>query len=511
MVWVRIYDHTPEHSTQPNNTYAHPNAEFVIERMIEKGIALFFAGSLMAMVIYHVILFLLYRQGKEYIYLALLCAGILLRTLTLNANGIPLQYLFPQLSFEVFKKIEYFSVYGLMAILPLYFRSLFPEEFPQRFLKIFTAFGITFSLITLVTRFQFYYSILNICHLVYVVELCVIAVVLYRAMKVKRPEASITLFGLGASAPLVFIEIFANSGFFDQQLSFLLELAVLTFLVFQAFILAKRNAKAYFLAEMNKVDLEKAIASKTIELSESNVLKNMLLSVMSHDVKSPLNSIKGVLTLMNSDYLKPEEMKPVTLQLEQQVQNTSMLVDNILHWCASQSRTIAINKTKLRLRPLVDECFSLFTFQARNKNISLVNEVAGGIFIIADENIMKLVLRNLISNALKFSNEGGFIKASHQQQNSQNCIVIEDNGIGIEKEKLSTLFDIDKNVSSIGTKQELGTGLGLSLCKKFLQAMGSEIVVESSPRYGSKFFIQVANFIPDANFTSIMYIESKVA
>ncbi|HYC84015.1 MAG TPA: 7TM diverse intracellular signaling domain-containing protein, partial [Chryseosolibacter sp.] len=88
--------------------------------MIETGIAIFFAGSLMAMTVYHVILFLLYRRRQEYIYLALLCAGIMLRSLTLNSNGIPLQSVFPLLGFEAFKTIEYFCVYGLMAVFPLY-------------------------------------------------------------------------------------------------------------------------------------------------------------------------------------------------------------------------------------------------------------------------------------------------------------------------------------------------------------------------------------------------------
>jgi signal transduction histidine kinase len=479
--------------------------------MIEKGIAIFFAGSLMAMVVYHVILFLLYRQAKEYIYLALLCAGVMARSLTLNANEIPLESILPFFDFEFFKKVEYFSVYGLMAIFPLYFSSVFPREFPVQALKLFTFLGILFSLVTLFTRFEFYHSILNICHLIYLTEIAVVTLVLFKAVANKRQEAFITVMAMGFAAPMIVIEILGNSGFISQSLPFLLELSLLVFLLFQAFILAKRNAKAYYISELTKADLEKVISSKTFELTESNKLKNTLLSIMSHDVKSPLNSIKGFLTLINSDYLKPEEVKPVTLQLEEQVHHTSMLLENILHWSASHNRTITIHKSKVHVRPLVDECFSLFTFQARNKKIQLFNNIAGGFYVVADENIIKLVLRNLISNALKFSHEGGHIKANFHQTGANSFIVIEDNGIGIDKEKLSSLFDIDKNVSSIGTRQEVGTGLGLSLCKKFLQAMGSEIIVQSTPRSGSKFFIQIPNSRQLGNTNTVMYVETKVA
>ena len=479
--------------------------------MIEKGIAIFFAGSLMAMGIYHFILFLLFRQGKEYLYLALLCTCIMLRTVTLSRNGLLLQYLVPDVSFEHLKKIEYTMVFAMIAFMPLYFNSILPKHFPKKLLSFFVVASIFFCALPMITEVNVYHQFLTAAHIIFGIEIIVIMYVIVRGARHKMQEAKITLIAMAVAAPIILYEIMSNSGLVPKAFTFMLEGAVLLFLTFQAYILARRNANAYELAKINSAGLERAIKAKTDELIESNRLKNTLLSIMSHDVKSPLNSIRGVLELMNSGLLKPEDFKQVTQQLEEQVNKTNTLVENILHWSASQERNIQVTRQQFYLKTLVDECLNLFALPATQKKVSTINLVNDTVMIHADQNILRMVIRNLVSNALKFSNEGGYIKVTFHSINGNNFITVEDNGTGINREKIEHLFDIDKNISSIGTKDEVGTGLGLSLCKKYLEAMGADIYVKSEPGHGSQFIIDLKKTNQFIGRNEYPFLKSKVA
>lgn len=479
--------------------------------MIEKGIAIFFAGSLMAMGIYHFILFLLFRQGKEYLYLALLCTCIMLRTITLTRNGLLLQYLLPDLSFEHFKKIEYTMVFAMIAFMPLYFNSILPKHFPKKLLSFFVVASVFFCALPLISEVNIYHQFLAAAHIIFGIEIIVIMYVIVRGARHKTQEAKITLIAMAVAAPIILYEIMSNSGLVPKAFTFMLEGAVLLFLTFQAYILARRNANAYDLAKINSAGLERAIKAKTDELIESNRLKNTLLSIMSHDVKSPLNSIRGVLELMNSGLLKPEDFKLVTQQLEEQVNKTNTLVENILHWSASQERNIQVTRQQFYLKTLVDECLNLFALPAKQKKVSTINLVSDAVMIHADQNILRMVIRNLVSNALKFSNSDGYIKVTFHSVNDNNFITVEDNGTGINREKIEHLFDIDKNISSIGTKDEVGTGLGLSLCKKYLEAMGADIYVKSEPGQGSQFIIDLKKTNQFIGRNEYPFLKSNVA
>jgi signal transduction histidine kinase len=459
---------------------------------LNTGIAIFFAGSLMAMIIHHIILFTLYRKGKEYLYLASLCTCIMMRALSMDRNSVLLKHVFQGIDHKYFTIVEYFCVYLLMGVFPLYIQSLFPKEFPKNISRVFLCIAVIFSTITLFTPQSFYISLLSASHIIFVFEFLVVGFVLFKAFKNKKPEANVTLIAILIVFPIILNEILINSNIIPAQpFKSLLELALLIFLLFQTYILAKRNSKAYYISELLNVGLEKAINEKTQELTTSNQLKDTLLAIISHDVKSPLNALKGTLNLLNSNSLNANEITNITLQLEDQVQNTCILVDNILHWSASQNRALKIDKKQTNITPLIKECFQLFSYQASKKNIRLINEVDHNLFVLADPNIIRLVLRNLVSNALKFSNENSSINISCYDSQRNAYLVIKDQGIGMDKTSIENLFNLDKNVIRTGTKQELGTGLGLSLCKKFLEAMDSDISVESSHGKGTKFTIEL--------------------
>jgi signal transduction histidine kinase len=167
-----------------------------------------------------------------------------------------------------------------------------------------------------------------------------------------------------------------------------------------------------------------------------------------------------------------------------------LMVENILQWSSTQNTEVKIQKQLVAMRPLVDESLKLFAFQAQHKKIHLLN-LSPELYVLADVNVLKLVLRNLVSNAIKFSNEGGRILVNARVSENATHLTVSDNGIGMEPSVLRNLFNVDKRGSRLGTRQEIGTGLGLSLCKKFLNAMGSEIEVESSSKTGTRFTIDL--------------------
>ncbi len=171
--------------------------------------------------------------------------------------------------------------------------------------------------------------------------------------------------------------------------------------------------------------------------------------------------------------------------------NTHKLLDNLLIWALSQQGKIDFNPERINLHLLADETSDLLMQSTKNKSIKLLNQIPESIFIDADKDMLSTIIRNLISNAVKFTSRGGeiTIKAENKQQFTE--ITVKDNGIGISKKTQSKLFDISENTSTEGTDNEEGTGLGLILCKEFTEKHGGKIWVESEIGKGSSFSFTV--------------------
>lgn len=260
-------------------------------------------------------------------------------------------------------------------------------------------------------------------------------------------------------------------------------MAIIALLAFRSYYL-KRNANRILTRQ--KAEVETAHA----ELAKSDSIKNRLLSIISHDVRGPLNSLKGTLYLFNNNALSQTELKNVTQQLGDQVSQLSNFLENLLRWTRGQMSDIKPSPKNIDVTELVNETITLLSFQAQSKNIEVRTSVPDGTFIFADEEMMKTVLRNLTENAIKFCKVGDRLTIRAWMNDSIVSIAVEDTGQGISADQISKLFETN-HLSTKGTQDELGTGLGLALCKEFVEKNHGHISVESVPGKGSVFQFSV--------------------
>ena len=246
------------------------------------------------------------------------------------------------------------------------------------------------------------------------------------------------------------------------------------------------------------IDLEQTISTlskQRYDLREANSFKDKVLSIISHDLKSPLSSLTGMLKLMKLSSITEMERDKVVSNLETALNNTHNLLDNILDW-ADKHKNNRDETVEIELFKIVDEIFELFNYQAELKEIQLNNQVEQGFLIFTNRNMIQLVLRNLVSNAIKFTPKNGSITITMKEIFQDVLINVEDTGMGMNRETLINLFSNDQYTTTLGTENEKGTGLGLKLCKEFVDKFNGELTVKSKLNVGSTFTIKLKNAIP---------------
>jgi signal transduction histidine kinase/ligand-binding sensor domain-containing protein len=225
------------------------------------------------------------------------------------------------------------------------------------------------------------------------------------------------------------------------------------------------------------------------KLYEINASKDKFFSIIAHDLKNPFNTILGLSELLK-DEIKSGNLETIddySGKIYSSTIQTLRLLENLLEWANSQRGKISFNPVPIKLRDIFDEEFMVLNEMAIRKNIELKSLFADNLTIIADKDMIKTILRNLISNAIKFSYRNGKVEVKAFIDNNKVEIAVSDNGIGISKETMAKLFRIDSNLSTIGTENEKGTGLGLFLCKEFVEKHNGEIWAESESGKGSVF------------------------
>ncbi|MBX7124719.1 MAG: tetratricopeptide repeat protein [Cyclobacteriaceae bacterium] len=241
--------------------------------------------------------------------------------------------------------------------------------------------------------------------------------------------------------------------------------------------------------KINKLLLEhqEEIKRRTIELEELNKVKDKFFSIISHDLRSPMNALSAVLDLMDKNGIQPDEFARLTRELRAQFNNTRALINNLLDWALMQMDKLSFLPERIELSRVVDENLRMIQ-TVHVKEIQMVNRVGDRVMALADHNMINLVLRNLIMNAIKFTDQGGTIAIESFQNEEMVTVAISDNGVGIDPDVQRILFDKTAGYSSRGTANEKGTGLGLILCKEFVERNGGKIWFESVPGKGTTFY-----------------------
>lgn len=231
---------------------------------------------------------------------------------------------------------------------------------------------------------------------------------------------------------------------------------------------------------------ENLIIESEEQLKELNATKDKLFSIIAHDLRSPFNNIIGLSDLLLENIISFEESEKYIKILNSSAKNTLVLLDNLLNWAKSQTGHLRFKPENILFSEIILKNISLNRLLAETKNISINYFSSDDVEVYADENMLKTVLRNLISNAIKFTNVGGNIKIYAILKQDHVEITISDNGIGMNEKKRKSLFDISTK-TTLGTANENGSGLGLVLCKEFVMKNKGEIWVESEEGKGSSF------------------------
>lgn len=241
--------------------------------------------------------------------------------------------------------------------------------------------------------------------------------------------------------------------------------------------------------EINKLLLrhQEDMEKRSEELERLNQVKDKFFSIISHDLRSPINALSGILDIMAKGGLSKEDFAEHTEELRLRFNHTRTLLNNLLDWTLLQMDKLSLQPGKIILRNNVNENIQLLT-SLQTKQIKLINLVPEHAVGYADSNTVNLVVRNLMTNAIKFTNDGGEVTVSAKEGEKEWMIAVHDNGIGIKPEVQSMLFDKTSPYSTRGTANEKGTGLGLILCKEFVEKNGGRIWVESSEGNGSTFW-----------------------
>ncbi|HKK64847.1 MAG TPA: PAS domain-containing sensor histidine kinase [Clostridia bacterium] len=240
-------------------------------------------------------------------------------------------------------------------------------------------------------------------------------------------------------------------------------------------------------------EFEARLSEVNRQLVEANEAKNKVFSIVAHDLRNPFTSIISFIDLLeNGDItLTDDEYRYIISELKKITTNTDLLLQNILAWARSQTEGIQVNPQIVELAPLIESVCNLLENQAEGKDIRLEQELNTNVTARVDEQMLHTVLRNLISNAIKFSYPSQSIVIHVEQKKSETLISISDSGVGIEAERINTLFDISSAFSTSGTQQEAGTGLGLRLSNEMVKRNQGLMWVQSIPNQGTVFYISL--------------------
>ncbi|MFO7656185.1 MAG: HAMP domain-containing sensor histidine kinase [Bacteroidales bacterium] len=251
-------------------------------------------------------------------------------------------------------------------------------------------------------------------------------------------------------------------------------------------IMQETNEQLAHIVEMRTKKIKEVVAANT-----------KFISVIGHDLRSPLSSVSSALELLRLKLEKNEiwDIEEYINLASNSVNQTLMLLESLLEWAISQRSDRSFNPVKINLYCIFSDEIDSMNILAMQKNIKLKNDISPDLHVCADMHMVKTVLRNLLSNALKYTYSGGVISISASEDKHFVEVAIKDKGIGISEEAQKKLFNTDKFYSTTGINNESGSGLGLVLCNEFIKIHGGSIEVNSAPGCGSEFKFTLPHYI----------------
>jgi signal transduction histidine kinase len=280
-----------------------------------------------------------------------------------------------------------------------------------------------------------------------------------------------------------------NNSFSNLLIFWYLTISLLAAIVtWQVNSFRKLNLK---LLNSNKqlIENKDVISDKNQQLQKLNNTQTKFFSIIGHDIKQPLSAIEGLLTLLQYEEINDPDLADIIKSLSKSTKNTTNLLNNLLRWARSQTGDIKFVPADLYLNDILEEVVETLYFQAKEKSIRIIHQPGSELPFRGDKDMLSTIFRNLMSNAIKFTNLGGTVHLETRKLKNTIEIMVTDSGIGMTPEAVNSLFQLDTQISTVGTSGEMGTGLGLILCDLFTKKHGGHILVNSELERGTRFTV----------------------
>lgn len=242
--------------------------------------------------------------------------------------------------------------------------------------------------------------------------------------------------------------------------------------------------------------IEKARINEEVEkdLKDKNTTKDRIFSIIAHDLKNPIGTLEQVSKIIKYDFdsFSKEDLRDYIGDIYRTSKSASSLLETLLNWAHVQKGTAQFDPSETSLRLIADKCRELLSIKARQKDINIHNNISDSLFAYADPKMIYTVMRNLVTNSLKFTPSGGRVDINAEKGNDFVKVEIKDSGVGMSEKKAKELFSVDNVESTEGTDNESGTGLGLVLCKDFIEMHGGSIWAESSEGKGTSVYFTLS-------------------
>jgi len=448
-------------------------------------------GGIFIVLIYHFALFTMRPYNKNTLYFALFNLFLLLYFSSLY--GMP----FFTPNYQLIRIVRTFGWFMSVPTIILLLKAIFPRDINKQLPRIIIILGII-SYIAYLLKIEYtfdFYRLLTLISALYIIFIAVIALIR------KRENAVIFLFSLTFVALSAINDSLLHSGVIESVN--LTQFGLFLFILIQSYILSSRFSTAYKknekmseeLAYINRnlenlvLNRTKKIENQNIQLEQLNATKDRFFSIISHDLRGPIGNLSTSLGLLTENYKTLNENSKFELLkgLKSSSDKTYHLLENLLIWSRIQADSIRFKPIKIFLNALINENIDLLKPGIKQKQIKITVHIPGNLKTNADNYMLDTIIRNLLSNAIKFTADNGNIEISAKQVGDKVEIAISDTGIGIKKENIDKLFRIEHNLMTVGTNGEKGSGLGLILCKEFIEKHDGKIQVESVEGKGSSF------------------------
>jgi signal transduction histidine kinase len=474
-------------------------------------------GVLLSFSLFFFFFYIFYRKDRVILSFALILAGVFIRMM--NTDLFPVNYVL-DLPWDWIIRLEYLGTFMAFGAALWYFYRLFPAGYMLWVTRVNTALVILSGLVILFFRVRIF------AYTMYYFEPAIVVILLYYLMacavsifKGKR-ENAFFLAGLILFLAALVNDIMVANSMNSLSDSYTIHFALQIFVFIQAVLIIRSWVKAYRereklmdeIAYINK-NLENLVDQRTLELNRRNReinqknehiearnrelkealdFKNRVFSIIAHDLKSPVASLVQNSVLLDYD-LSQEDNKKLINSFRELSNSALNLIDNLLYWGRSQGDQLKYNPELFDALPVMDGVLKLYHEMARQKSIKLEKETEGNTVVFADRELLEIIFRNLISNALKFTGKGGRIAIHSAMEAGGRTLLftIEDNGVGIPGKRMKEIQGSNELISTAGTEKEKGTGLGLRLCQDLVAVNKGEMKIESREGEGTTVMIRL--------------------